>query len=186
MRVTGADGEHWLQRRHPDFGALRDSLGRRSEELPVMPKRSLFRQRLSSGFRESRHARLRDIVAAAVKTDALAVIPGVREFLGLNAMTSEQAVTMEEFQRLLGLKELSFHDIMESDEESSDSQADEGLSPRSPMKRPPLAPLLASSEASTAASWTAGEAATSFDEGRPMRAPTRIFDVDCGEDDVPD
>lgn len=118
VRVAGANGEHWLSRRFRDFVALRDSLGDRSQEIPVMPRKSFFRQRASPEFRQSRHVELRDMVSAAIQIDPLAVSPGVRLFLGLDAMTSEQTVSMEQLQQFLLLSPLSFRAIEESDGDS--------------------------------------------------------------------
>jgi len=131
VRVAGADGAHWLERNFDDFACLRDSLGDRSQELPKMPQKSTVRQRLFAGFRESQHSEIRDIAVAAVTTDPLALTPGVRTFLGLNAMTTEQAASMQDFRRFLLLTEVSFRtiaEIEESEEEEDHDDEEEGCS----------------------------------------------------------
>jgi len=155
VRVTGSDGVHWQERQFSDFVALHNSFGGRSMELPTMPQKSFFRQHLSKTFRKVRHTELRQIVIAALNTDPLAVTPGVREFLGLKAMTSEQAVSMEEFQRLLLLSYLSFSPIDENEADDSDTYDDED-------------------EVSTVAD--------SVDSDAPVRSRNRIFEEESEDE----
>lgn len=127
-------------------------------------KRVFFRQRLSNKFQKARHAELRGIVDAALCTDPFAVTPGVREFLGLRALTSEQVVSKAEFQRLLMLSYVSFSPIHENENDDADSVCSE-------------------EECSTASSSGAGSFA---DGSQPVRTQHRIFEEESEEDDSDD
>lgn len=109
VRVVGADGKHFVRRQFRDFAELRES-SVRVAELPEMPYRTCSRKR-------RRMDRLEDIVAAVVRRDPYAVMPELRRFLGLGAVSSWLVVSPLELRQVLRLSDVErFGSLAEGDE----------------------------------------------------------------------
>lgn len=107
VNVAGKDGTHWVRRRYTDFKALRSSMGAQAADLPALPPRSFFRQRISAKFQTRRFEALGILAAAAMDCDPLAVNPGVRDFLGLDAPT-RYSVAAEDLRQPLDGESVEF------------------------------------------------------------------------------
>merc|ERR1719223_273344 len=123
VSVAGGDAKQGLRRRYSDFKVLRDSFGDLACDLPNMPPKSVFRQRLSPSFRKSRTESLGSLLAAALHVDPLAIRPGVRQFLGLGAPKDQAMMTAPMLCRALGLPPLVLLDsIAEPDSYGQDDE----------------------------------------------------------------
>jgi len=121
VSIVGSDARQQLRRRYSDFEALRNSFGDIACDLPNMPPKSIFRQRLSPSFLRTLTERLGSLLAAALYVDPLAIRPGLRQFLSLDAPKDHATATAQLLRQALGLPPLMLLDsIVEGGSDGKD------------------------------------------------------------------